>query len=86
MAKTLWSFGHSECKRVRVHVVLVLLQASRAPLPAEQTNAIWEEMKDMGVLVGKGGVYGTVSSTQVFLSFWTKSQCSSLLRTSRVYQ
>lgn len=43
-----------------IGVELVTDKASRAPLPAEQTNAIWEEMKDMGVLVGKGGVYGTV--------------------------
>ena len=37
-------------------------QASRTPLPAEDMGAIWEETKDMGVLLGKGGLYGNVSN------------------------
>ena len=37
------------------------MQESRTPLAADQVGAIWEEMKDMGVLVGKGGLYGSVS-------------------------
>lgn len=31
-------------------------------MPAEDFVQIWEEAKDMGVLLGKGGLYGTVSN------------------------
>ena len=40
---------------------ILLLQDSKTPMPAEDINAIWEETKDMGVLFGKGGLYGNVS-------------------------
>ena len=33
---------------------------SRTPLPPAAMNEIFEETKDMGVLIGKGGVYGQV--------------------------
>ena len=35
------------------------LQTTRAPLPVERVNAIWEGCKDMGLLLGKGGLYGS---------------------------
>lgn len=38
------------------------LQASRDPLPADEVASIWETTKDLGVLIGKGGLYGTVSA------------------------
>jgi len=30
-------------------------------LPPEKFVPIWEDIKDMGVLMGKGGLYGNVS-------------------------
>jgi len=30
-------------------------------MPAEMMNNIWETTKDLGVLFGKGGLYGNVS-------------------------
>lgn len=36
------------------------LQVSRDPLPTEDMLEIFEEVKDMGVLIGKGGLYGQV--------------------------
>uniref|UniRef100_A0A3P8WWM5 Alanine--glyoxylate aminotransferase 2, mitochondrial n=1 Tax=Cynoglossus semilaevis TaxID=244447 RepID=A0A3P8WWM5_CYNSE len=35
-----------------------ILQVSRDPLPTEDMLEIFEEVKDMGVLIGKGGLYG----------------------------
>ena len=32
-------------------------------MAAEDINAIWEACKDMGLLLGKGGLYSHVSST-----------------------
>lgn len=37
-------------------------QVSRDPLPAEAMGEIFEDVKDMGVLIGKGGVYGQVTA------------------------
>ena len=39
----------------------VVFQETKQPLSAEKFNAIWEEIKELGVLVGKGGLNGTVS-------------------------
>lgn len=36
-------------------------QVSRDPLPPEAMNEIFEDVKDMGVLIGKGGIYGQVT-------------------------
>lgn len=38
----------------------LLAQASRDPLPPADVAEIFEDVKDMGVLIGKGGVYGQV--------------------------
>ena len=35
-------------------------QKTRKPLPVERVNKIWETCKDMGLLLGKGGLYGNV--------------------------
>jgi len=45
-----------------VHPVICSLQASREPLSADAMGEIFENIKDMGVLIGKGGVYGQVKS------------------------
>uniref|UniRef100_A0A3Q2YWI4 Alanine--glyoxylate aminotransferase 2, mitochondrial n=1 Tax=Hippocampus comes TaxID=109280 RepID=A0A3Q2YWI4_HIPCM len=63
-------------------------QASRVPLPPEDMAAIFEDIKDMGILVGKGGLYGqqtfrikppmciTMADAAFFLSVFNKSiQC-----------
>lgn len=38
------------------------MQKTRERLPVDQVNAIWESIKDMGVLVGKGGLDGNVTT------------------------
>lgn len=43
-------------------IVCLSLQESKTPLPPEQFVPIWEDCKDMGVLLGKGGLYGNVST------------------------
>lgn len=52
--------GDVRGKGLMVGVEFVKDKASRAPLPADDVNNIWEMTKDMGVLFGKGGLYGTV--------------------------
>lgn len=37
-------------------------QTSRDPLPPEAISEIFEDVKDMGVLIGKGGLYGQVTA------------------------
>jgi alanine-glyoxylate transaminase/(R)-3-amino-2-methylpropionate-pyruvate transaminase len=41
-------------------VELVEDRETRKPLPAEKVNKLWEDTKDLGILVGKGGLYGSV--------------------------
>lgn len=36
------------------------------PLPVEDVNKVWEHMRDYGILVGKGGIFGNVRR-----SFWS---------------
>lgn len=43
-----------------IGVEMVADKQSKAPLPAEKVLAIWEDCKDMRVLLGKGGVHGNV--------------------------
>ena len=43
-----------------VSSVVCVVQESRAALPIERVNGIWEECKDMGLLLGKGGLYSSV--------------------------
>lgn len=38
---------------------------TRTPLPAADIMSIWEQCKDMGVLIGKGGYFGNVSTLAV---------------------
>ena len=43
-----------------IGVELVANPVTRAPLPAADVSSIWEQCKDMGVLIGKGGYFGNV--------------------------
>ncbi|XP_065915308.1 alanine--glyoxylate aminotransferase 2, mitochondrial-like [Dysidea avara] len=52
--------GDVRGKGLMVGVELVTDKQSRQPLPAAEVSKIWEKCKDMGVLLGKGGLYGNV--------------------------
>uniref|UniRef100_A0A3B4FHP0 Alanine--glyoxylate aminotransferase 2, mitochondrial n=1 Tax=Pundamilia nyererei TaxID=303518 RepID=A0A3B4FHP0_9CICH len=45
-------------KGLQIGVEMVKDKGSREPLPPEAMSEILEDIKDMGVLIGKGGVYG----------------------------
>lgn len=44
-----------------IGVEMVESASSRAPLNSNSFGDIWENCKDMGVLLGKGGINGNVS-------------------------
>lgn len=50
--------GDVRGKGLMIGVEMVKDKASRAPLPPAEVGEIFEDVKDMGVLIGKGGVYG----------------------------
>ncbi|XP_055891641.1 alanine--glyoxylate aminotransferase 2, mitochondrial-like [Biomphalaria glabrata] len=50
--------GDVRGKGLMIGVELVKDKASRTPLPAEEVASIWEDTKNMGVLIGKGGLFG----------------------------
>nr|CAG5121136.1 unnamed protein product [Candidula unifasciata] len=50
--------GDVRGKGLMIGVELVKDKKSRQPLAAEEMASIWEDTKDMGVLIGKGGLYG----------------------------
>ncbi|XP_064640196.1 alanine--glyoxylate aminotransferase 2, mitochondrial-like [Lineus longissimus] len=52
--------GDVRGKGLMIGLELVSDKEKRTPLPAEDVRIIWEGMKDMGVLIGKGGLYGSV--------------------------
>jgi len=52
--------GDVRGKGLMIGVEMVRDQASREPLPVEKVNDVWERCKDMGVLLGKGGLYSNV--------------------------
>ncbi|KAL8615308.1 alanine--glyoxylate aminotransferase 2 [Nucella lapillus] len=56
--------GDVRGKGLMVGVELVTDKESKRPLPAEDMCAIWEDTKDMGVLLGKGGLQGNVFRIQ----------------------
>ncbi|XP_073245497.1 alanine--glyoxylate aminotransferase 2, mitochondrial-like [Porites lutea] len=52
--------GDVRGKGLMIGVELVTDKESKTPLPPEKFVPIWEDCKDMGVLIGKGGLYGNV--------------------------
>ncbi|XP_015767486.1 PREDICTED: alanine--glyoxylate aminotransferase 2 homolog 1, mitochondrial-like [Acropora digitifera] len=52
--------GDVRGRGLMIGVELVTDKESKTPLPAERFVPIWEDIKDMGVLIGKGGLYGNV--------------------------
>ncbi|XP_063336327.2 LOW QUALITY PROTEIN: alanine--glyoxylate aminotransferase 2, mitochondrial-like [Pelmatolapia mariae] len=50
--------GDVRGKGLQIGVEMVKDKGSREPLPPEAMSEILEDIKDMGVLIGKGGVYG----------------------------
>ncbi|KAM9450639.1 alanine--glyoxylate aminotransferase 2, mitochondrial isoform 1-T2 [Clarias gariepinus] len=50
--------GDVRGKGLMIGVEMVKDKASRDPLPSEAVAEIMEDTKDMGVLIGKGGIYG----------------------------
>ncbi|XP_064599022.1 LOW QUALITY PROTEIN: alanine--glyoxylate aminotransferase 2, mitochondrial-like [Liolophura sinensis] len=52
--------GDVRGKGLMIGVEMVKNKETREPLDAETMGAIWEKTKDMGLLVGKGGLYGNV--------------------------
>ncbi|XP_077593871.1 alanine--glyoxylate aminotransferase 2, mitochondrial isoform X2 [Stigmatopora nigra] len=76
--------GDVRGKGLQIGVEMVQDKASRRPLPHQDMAAIFEDIKDMGVLIGKGGVYGqtfrikppmciTLEDVNFFLSVFKKS-------------
>ncbi|XP_038131025.1 alanine--glyoxylate aminotransferase 2, mitochondrial [Cyprinodon tularosa] len=52
--------GDVRGKGLQIGVEMVKNKTSKDPLPAEDMAEIFEDVKDMGVLIGKGGVYGQI--------------------------
>lgn len=52
--------GDVRGKGLMLGLEFVKNKKTRERLPVDQVNAIWESIKDMGVLVGKGGLDGNV--------------------------
>ncbi|TNN68105.1 Alanine--glyoxylate aminotransferase 2, mitochondrial [Liparis tanakae] len=76
--------GDVRGKGLQIGVEMVKDKASRDPLPAEAMSEIFEDIKDMGILIGKGGIYGqtfrikppmciTMEDAEFFLAIFDKS-------------
>ncbi|XP_056402671.1 alanine--glyoxylate aminotransferase 2, mitochondrial isoform X1 [Hyla sarda] len=52
--------GDVRGKGLMIGVELVTDKKTRQPLPAEKLNVIWENCRDNGVLLGKGGLYNNI--------------------------
>ncbi|XP_035679075.1 alanine--glyoxylate aminotransferase 2, mitochondrial-like [Branchiostoma floridae] len=52
--------GDVRGKGLMIGLELVKDKGTREPLPGPDVVSIWEDIKDMGVLIGKGGFYGNV--------------------------
>ncbi|XP_021235653.1 alanine--glyoxylate aminotransferase 2, mitochondrial [Numida meleagris] len=49
--------GDVRGKGLMIGIEMVKDKDSRHPLPSEEISQIWEDCKDMGVLIGRGGLY-----------------------------
>uniref|UniRef100_A0A8D0LCJ6 Alanine--glyoxylate aminotransferase 2, mitochondrial n=1 Tax=Sphenodon punctatus TaxID=8508 RepID=A0A8D0LCJ6_SPHPU len=49
--------GDVRGKGLMIGIEMVKNKESCQPLPAEEMSLIWEDCKDMGVLIGRGGIY-----------------------------
>ncbi|KAI4816675.1 hypothetical protein KUCAC02_008991 [Chaenocephalus aceratus] len=56
--------GDVRGKGLQIGVEMVKDKASRDTLPPEAMSEIFEDIKDMGILIGKGGVYGQIFRIQ----------------------
>ncbi|XP_030598696.1 alanine--glyoxylate aminotransferase 2, mitochondrial [Archocentrus centrarchus] len=76
--------GDVRGKGLQIGVEMVRDKASREPLPPEAMHEIFEDVKDMGVLIGKGGIYEqtfrikppmciTMEDANFFLAVFNKS-------------
>ncbi|KAG8010773.1 Alanine--glyoxylate aminotransferase 2 [Nibea albiflora] len=76
--------GDVRGKGLQIGVEMVKDKTSRDPLSPEAMNEIFEDVKDMGVLIGKGGLYGqtfrikppmciTMEDADFFLAVFNKS-------------
>uniref|UniRef100_A0A7N8XUT2 Alanine--glyoxylate aminotransferase 2, mitochondrial n=1 Tax=Mastacembelus armatus TaxID=205130 RepID=A0A7N8XUT2_9TELE len=76
--------GDVRGKGLQIGVEMVTDKVNRDPLPPEAMSAIFEDIKDMGVLIGKGGLFGqtfrikppmciTMEDADFFLAVFNKS-------------
>ena len=73
--------GDVRGKGLMIGLELVADAETRAPLPAADVVDIWEHIKDMGVLIGKGGYFGNVIPLRshlfyFFLSYFSRAKTS----------
>ena len=47
-----------------------LTQETKEAMPIEDVNDIWNRTKDLGILLGKGGLYGSVSTKDIYLNIF----------------
>lgn len=52
--------GDVRGKGLMVGIEMVENKATRKPLPLDKFNPMFEEMKDAGLLMGRGGYFGNV--------------------------
>lgn len=61
--------GDVRGKGLMIGMELITDKESKAPLGNKHFADIWEDCKDMGVLIGRGGLMANVSSKKVFILY-----------------